>query len=319
MYASMGKRSLRTASLSLAALLALSLLVACYLYFKDYKNYFAERHGALVGATVRPSGGDSLFAKSWLTLKNNCGFEVECGLLTPKDNRKRYPAIVLLGGKATGKYAIDYAVDVKDAIIVAPDYPYEPRESYTLPEFLADVPAIRGVLLDMVPSVMLLTDYLWQRSDVDTTKLIILGYSFGAPFVPCIIAHDRRAGAAALVYGGGALTSLITHNVHRYEGAAMSGFVGLLGGLLLRPIEPMRYIENVGPTPLIMINGTEDEQMPRENVEPLFAKAKEPKRIIWIDSKHVNPRDVELRKRIVRTLREEFVSIGILDSTTLYR
>jgi dienelactone hydrolase len=295
----------------------ISLLDLFYLYTKDYSSYFQTQRGILLRATLTPAGGDSLTDKSWLTIENTDGFKVECGLLTPRDKSKRYPALVLMGGKTTGKYAVEYAFDSKSVIIIAPDYPYEPKEEYSVTEFLADVPEIRATLLNMVPSVMLLTDYLFQRSDVDTTKLVLLGYSFGAPFVPSIIAHDRRAAVGAMVYGAGELRTLIRHNVNRYEGKAVSEIVGLLGGLLLRPLEPMRYIEQLSPTPLIMINGTEDEQIPRENVEMLFAKAKEPKNIVWIESTHVNPNNPVLTKKIIATLKEELKSLNVLDSAAV--
>lgn len=284
-----------------------------YLYFRDYSDYFGKQRGTFAHATTIPAEGDSVPEKFWLKIENADGFIVECGLLVPREKGKRYPAIILLGGKATGKHAVDYALDIKDVIIAAPDYRYEPREKYSVTEFLADVPGIRRALLDMIPSVMLLTDYLFTRNDVDTSKLVIVGYSFGAPFVPCILAHDRRAAAVAMVYGGGDLRTLIRHNVRRYEGAFLSEFVGSLGGLLLRPIEPMRYVERVSPVPLLMINGTDDEQIPRENAELLYAAAYEPKKIIWIESKHVHPRNPELTAKIVGLLQEELLSLGILD------
>lgn len=296
----------------LSLLIVISLLDLLYLYTKDYSLYFNNRRGKFSRATITPAGGDSLTQKSWLTIYNTDGFQVECGLLTPREKDKRYPAIIVMGGKATGKHAVGYALGIKNVIIVAPDYAYEPKERYSSMEFLRDVPDIRQSVLDMVPSVLLLTDYLWRRSDVDTTKLVLVGYSFGAPFVPCIIAHDRRASVAVMVYGGGELRTLIRHNVNRYRGRAVSEFIGLLGGVLLRPLEPMRYIEFVSPTPLIMTNGTEDEQIPRENVDALYAKAKEPKKLVWIESKHVNPKKVELTQQIIDTLEDELRVLDIL-------
>jgi fermentation-respiration switch protein FrsA (DUF1100 family) len=158
---------------------------------------------------------------------------------------------------------------------------------------------------------MLLTDYLLTREDVDPGKIILLGYSFGAPFVPCIIAHDRRAAVAAVVYGGGDLRSLIAHNVRRYEGEAASQFVGSLGGVLLRPLEPMRYIHRVAPIPLVMINGTNDEQVPRYNAELLYNAAGEPKTITWLESRHVRPDNPALTKAIVAELKRGLAKAGI--------
>jgi hypothetical protein len=293
-----------------------AIVLACavlYLSTKDYSEYFGERKGVLVRHDIRMADGDSLFEKSFVTLRNSTGLAVECGLLTPIQKGKRYPAVILIGGKATGKHAIDYAVDIRDVVLIAPDYPYGPRKRYALLQILADVPKIRQAMLDMVPSVMLVTDYLRGRDDVDTTKIILLGYSFGAPLVPSIIAHDRRVAVAAVVYGGGGLRSLIVHNVRRYEGPVLSHLIGILGCILLHPLEPMRYVDRISPTPLIMINGVYDEQIPRENTEMLYNKAGQPKKIIWLESRHVRPRNVELTKTIVRRLKEELVQLKMLE------
>jgi alpha/beta superfamily hydrolase len=314
-------------------LIAVAVIAYVYLYTQDFSDYFGERRGVLARVSVEPAGSDTFFEKSWLRLENDDGFKVLCGMLVPKSppgfqaegdsgrapegltrsvSEKRYPAIILLGGKTTGKYAVDYALDIQDVILVAPDYPYEPRDSYSVIDFAADVPEIRRAIVDMIPSVMLITDYLWQRPDVDTTKIILLGYSFGAPFVPCIVAHDRRTAVAAMVYGGGDMGSLIRHNVARYEGGLVSELVGRLSGLLLRPLEPLRFVDKISPIPLLMINGTIDEQMPRENTLMLYRAARQPKKLVWLDSRHVHPRNVELTRRIIQTLKRELVELRIL-------
>jgi predicted esterase len=262
-----------------------------------------------------PAEDSARSRKSWLTLTNTNGLRVECGVLTPQDSSRRSPAIVLLGGKTTGKNAIDYALGIEHVIIVALDYPFEPRPHYSFLQLIADVPAMRQALLDMVPAAMLVTDYLRTRTDVDTSRILLLGYSFGAPFVSCIAVHERRYAAAVMVYGAGGLRTLIRHNVLRYEGEIMSEVVGVLGAVLLAPLEPMRTIEHVSPTPLIMINGTNDEMIPRANVEALYERARAPKRLVWIESAHVNPRNPELTTRIIQTLSKELAALGILDSS----
>jgi dienelactone hydrolase len=293
-------------------IVVLPLLLLWQYHSKDHGKTFISAKGSLVDVHVRPATGDSLREKSWLTLKSNAGLVVECGMLLPRSSGEPLPGIILLGGKATGKYAVDYVPELGDAIVVAVDYPYEPRESYTLMEFVGDVPAIRRALMAMVPSVMLLTDYLVQRPDVDSTKIVLLGYSFGAPFVPCILAHDKRPAVAAMVFGGGEMYSLIEHNVRRYEGSVASKFVGLLGGFLLLPLEPLRYADKISPVPLIMINGTDDEMIPQKNVELVFEQAQEPKKLIWLRSGHVHPKKQELTQAIVETLRAELGALGVL-------
>jgi dienelactone hydrolase len=301
------------------AVLAGAALVVAYLYTRDYSEEFREMKGEVERVTLEPVDGDSLFDRSWLTVQSSSGLEVVSGILTPSrqtlpgDQIERFPAVILLGGKATGKYAVDYALGIRNIILVAPDYPYEPRPSYTVGEFASDVPAIRKAILDMFPSVMLVIDYLFTRPDVDTTKIVVLGYSFGAPFIPGIVANDRRPAVAAIVYGGGGMRTLIRHNVRRYRGAIVSEAVGTLSGLLLRPVEPLRYVDHISPIPLVMINGTEDEQVPRENTLALFERAGEPKRLVWIESRHVNPRNVDLTKKIIASLVKELQELRIFD------
>jgi hypothetical protein len=299
----------------IGTLLFLSLLVCLlilFFSFKDHSHYFRSIRGTQASISIQQYAYDARTQKSWLTINADNGFNVQAGLLAPRDSSKRYPAIILLGGKATGKYAVNYALDIDNVVILALDYPYAPRESYTFWTILWDVPRVRKALLDMVPSAILAADYLFSRHDVDTTRLVILGYSFGAPFVPAIVAHDRRAAAAIMVYGGGELTSMIRHNVARYESAWLSEFVGRLGGVLLHPLEPMTYADKISPTPLVMINGANDEQIPRYNTELFFHAAREPKKLIWLQSQHVRPDNEELTRRIISTLKEELKRLKIL-------
>jgi hypothetical protein len=279
---------------------------------RDYAQDFLERKGALHSADIVRDSGSSERTKEWLTLTSTSGLQIECGVLQPDASSRPRPAIILLGGKATGKYAIEYVPDIGEVLIVAVDYPYEPRKSYTLTEFFADVPAIRRALFDMVPSVMLVMDYLQTRPDVDASKMVILGYSFGAPFVPCILAQDKRPAVAAMVHGGGEMYSLIEHNVSRYESRAVSRLVGVVGGFLLAPLEPLRYACEISPVPLLMVNGTDDELIPRANAEMLYNAAREPKSIVWLDSGHVHPKKEDLTKEIVAILTHELSRLGIV-------
>jgi dienelactone hydrolase len=189
-------------------------------------------------------------------------------------------------GRLAGVEEISRGTDsfgVRDVMVLAVDYPYQARPSYTVATFLRDVPALREALFEVFPSIMLVMDYLRTRPDIDTPRIVMLGYSFGAPFVPCVAAHERRFAAA-----------------------------GMLAGFLLEPVEPMKYAGRISPIPLVMINGTEDEQIPRENAERFFAAASEPKVIRWIESRHVHPRNLELTRLILATLSAELRRLHVL-------
>jgi len=307
----------RLIGLTLTAILASLLCIIFYLHFKDYREDFRERRGLIINAQLEPVTKDSTGAKFWLRLQNTKGMVMNCGMLVPNGENILWPAVILLGGKATGKHAVDYALGVDSVLIVAVDYPFEPRDNYTVTSFLGDVPTIRSSLLDMVPSVMLVRDYLATRDDVDTTRIVVAGYSFGAPLVPVIVATDRRFSAAVMGYGAGGLHSLIRHNIRRYRDPFVSELGGVLGGLLLRPLEPMRYIAEVSPTPLIMINGTHDDQIPHGNTLALHENAGQPKTIRWIESGHLHPRNPELTRKVANAMADELRRLGILGEVRL--
>ena len=106
---------------------------------------------------------------------------------------------------------------------------------------------------------------------------------------------------------------MIRHNVRRYQGPVVSELVGSLSGLLLHPVEPLRWVDKIAPVPLVMINGTEDEQIPRANILALYERAREPKTMVWIESGHVHPRNIDLTRKIVETLVVEMQKIGVFD------
>jgi fermentation-respiration switch protein FrsA (DUF1100 family) len=82
--------------------------------------------------------------------------------------------------------------------------------------------------------------------------------------------------------------------------------------MLLHPLEPMIYANKISPIPLIMINGANDEQIPRYNTEIFFNAAREPKKLIWMKSQHVRPDNEDLTRYIIDSLKKEFKRLRIL-------
>jgi len=220
-----------------------------------------------------------------------------------------------MAGRDTGRRAIDHVTDIKNVVVVALDYGYEPRPKFGVRTFLHDLPEMRNAALAVVPRSLLALEYLRSRPDVDATRIILLGYSFGAPLVPRIAAEDKGLAMAGMIYGGGNLRRLIAHNVRRSRGWLTSQLAGLMGSVLLRPLDPLRHAGDMAPTRLLMVNGLLDELIPKKCAEALYRRARNPKKIVWLESTHITAKNRELTRRITGVIRDELVAMSLLNAT----
>lgn len=175
-------------------------------------------------------------------------------------------------------------------IVAALSYPYagEPRPDAL--EFVRDIPSIRQAFLDTPPAIMLALDYLLKQPDVDSAWVELVGVSLGGPFVTIAGALDQRVSRVWVVHGSagsyGPLEVSMRREIPipgiRHAAAALSALI--INGPSLAP---ERWAHRIAPRPFVMVNARNDERMPRELVERLYEKAREPKSIVWLPGGHV--------------------------------
>jgi dienelactone hydrolase len=270
---------------------------------RDYQSRFIELKGELVSTRETPLEHQSGYVLNHVQLENDTGIKVEGHVRIPSSNAGPYPSLVLLGGLRTGKRVLDYIQDSEDIVLLALDYPYEEKKGkYTVREFLAKLPDMRRAIVNTVPAVMLSIDYLLEKEEVDADRIVLVGGSVGALFAPAIAACDQRISAVAILFGAGDLQSLIRANVELPP--PLPAIAGWVGGLLVSPVEPLKYVDRISPRPLFMLNGTDDPRMPTRCTRLLYEKAKQPKVSRWIPSGHLHIRSAEFHQLV----RNELVS-----------
>ena len=95
---------------------------------------------------------------------------------------------------------------------------------------------------------------------VDASRAAYAGLSLGAIVGALYCAVDPRPRAAALALAGG-------------------GFGG-------PRVDPVKYVAGIAPRPVLFVNMSGDETVPRAASEALHAAAREPKQVLWFDGGH---------------------------------
>jgi dienelactone hydrolase len=112
-------------------------------------------------------------------------------------------------------------------------------------------------------------DALERLPELDPARLAYAGFSLGALLGAVFCACDPRPRAAALALGG--------------------------GGLFPAPVDALSHVARVAPRPLLFVNATRDETIPRAAAEALHAAAGEPKQVVWFDATHTELPGVALK------------------------
>lgn len=282
-----------------------SLFLVCFsLYLlRDPRPYYAERRSRLERAVTGASVIEGGFVMQPVRLHAASGLAVD---ITVKraiaDSGRRLPVVLVLGGHRTGQHSVRLVGPTPGTMVAGMSYPYggDPRPEVVT--FLRDIPKIRRAFHDTPPAAMLSLDYLLARPDADTSRVEAIGVSLGAPFVVTAAALDRRVTRVWAMHGSGgsyaplemAMRRSITVAPIRWVAAAISNVI--LAGPWLAP---ERWVAQISPRPYMQINTRHDERLPRKHMEKLFATARQPKEMIWVEGAHIRS-DTAVVRPLVR-------------------
>lgn len=276
------------------------MLGARHLLLGDPTPRFAERRSDLVqwteGAPERVGGHDVHTVR----LVASSGLEVELLVKRPAADDAtaaaapvRRPVIVIAGGHRTGREAARLIPDTRGTVVAALSYPLRGARPRTGVEVVRAVPAIRDAILDTPPAMMLALDYLLRQPYADASRAELVGVSLGAPFAVIAGSLDPRFRRVWAIHGSGGSYVPLEHNMRRkipltpLRVAAARLADVIIGGPRLAPEQ---WAPRIAPRPFVMVNALDDVQMPRAEVDRLYASARTPKEIIWVPGGHVRSR-----------------------------
>ena len=134
-----------------------------------------------------------------------------------------------------------------------------------------------------------------------------MGGIFGGIF----IGVEPRIKAAALIVAGGNMSLMVRKSQHPAippirEYLEREGITYEELQRFMDPIDPLNFIRNFSPRPVVFHLGRFDDIVPAEAGEQLYRAAGEPKRVYWYNAGHSLPLDLVLA-RILDFMDQELV------------
>lgn len=256
------------------------------------------RYGALAAAESRPdSSPSSRYAVERVALSTTTGRRLDCLVRVParRPPGERFRALLVAGGRRTGRRAALYLDSTFAGLAISCDYPWAEQVRRHGLRFFAELPWIRAEVLATPEAMGIVATYLSGRPETDTGRLAAIGASLGVPLVAAWAARDPRPRAVALLYGGGDLARLFEANLREsVPWSPLRRLTAQAFGRALAPLEPTRTAPAIAPRPLLVVGALDDQWVPRDAVARLYQAAREPKRLVWLAGAHVRTSDAAL-------------------------
>ena len=133
----------------------------------------------------------------------------------------------------------------------------------------------RDLITQTVFDLRRAVDFIESREELDPERIGYFGISLGGIIGTIFCGVEERVRVPVIVLAGGQLNLM-------FGKKALSGDTKNF----LSIIDPIHYVANISPRPLLMINAEDDDVVPPITSRLLFKAAKQPKEIIWHPGKH---------------------------------
>ena len=211
------------------------------------------------------------------------GDRVPAYLYVPKDGKATHPAGLLQYGSGGNKdtfyiVALGKQFVARGFVVLTIDVPNRGARRVRDPNdsrgFILRLLSGTGTLRQTMGDYSRAIDYLMSLPDVDHDRVGYAGISLGAITGIPFVAHDERIHAMASIVGGGnflgALKVPIAPDVQA----------------IAEQIDPFYHVALIAPRPLLLLNVTHDQLVPRFYAESLHKAAGEHAKKLWLDTDH---------------------------------
>jgi len=219
----------------------------------------------------------------YLTYQSVHDKKVTALLTLPKNNKQPLPCIILmhgLGDRKTVDYieaGNQYLLDAGYAVLRLDISNHGDRFKYDYDFDLTDgyMYWTRDLISQTVFDLRRAVDFIQTREELDPGRIGYFGISLGGIIGTIFCSVEDRIEVPVIVLAGGQLNLM-------FGKKALSGDTRNY----LSIIDPINFVKDIAPRPLLMINAANDDIVPPITSKLLFKAAKKPKEIIWYPAKH---------------------------------
>lgn len=246
-------------------------------------NYYAYDQELPLKDSIQQILDTTDFTLFYATFQSVHNQQVTSLLSIPKTGQPPYPTIILMHGVGDRK-TVDY-VEAGNTLLTqagyavlrldthnhgdrkTDDYDFDLREGLKY--------WTRNTITQTVFDLQRAVDFLEIQPAIDAERIGYYGISLGGIIGTIFCGLDDRIKAPVIAIAGGSLHLLFGKNALDQE---VQDYVSV--------IDPINFVENIAPRPLLMINAENDEVIPPITSKLLFQQAKKPKEIIWYPTTH---------------------------------
>ena len=201
------------------------------------------------------------------------GGRVPAYLYIPKDAQPKHPGVLLQYGSGGNKNT-NYIVLIarrfvrKGFVVLTIDSPGRGERKAEK----------RGVMdgktLETLGDYSRAVDYLVTRNEVDPDRITYCGISWGAITGLTFAAHDERIKVMVSLVGGGGFLGLVPGEVDEATRKSVQQW------------DPVFHVAKLAPRPLLLLNVTKDQLVPRPLSDALHKAAPEYAKRVWLETDH---------------------------------
>jgi len=264
---------------------------------EDFSGFYDYDKSIPLNATeelIRDEG----VCKIYRVYFNSVNGERVPSLISTPSGSGRFPCIVFLHGYGGSKedilsFAGLIAAEGYAIIAIDAEFHGERREEGKA-LYSPNLEESRNGIIQTIIDLRRAVDYIETREEIDGERIGYVGGSMGGILGAIFIGVEPRIKAAALLVAGGNMSLMIMKSQHSAIPAIRKYLEeqGMTYEELqeaLNPVDPLNFIGNFSPRPVVFHLGKYDQIVPAEAGEQLYKAAGEPKQVYWYDSGHDLP------------------------------